>query len=292
MNSIYKTPDAQRELESRYRDLLKLWPVPNRQFQIPTSQGDTFVISSGDEDKPPLVLLHGALANSITWMRDIAALTRSFRVYAVDVIGEPGLSAASRPGFHSGLYTSWLSDIAGHLNLRRFSLVGVSLGGWLTLDYATRRPESVDRMALVCPAGVGRQKTAILFKLLLLSLCGVWGRRKLREEILGRVPPDVSPGVRKFWDYFALIQKHVKPRRDRLPVFTNKALSKLTMPVLAIVGAKDALFDSFETRKRIEALPQGKVILYADAGHFIANQGEVIDRFLTADPPSGRFTNS
>jgi pimeloyl-ACP methyl ester carboxylesterase len=112
---------------------------------------------------------------------------------------------------------------------------------------------------------------------------GTWGKRKLREAILERVPSNVSPEVRKFWDYFALIQKNVRPRRDRLPVFTGGALSKLTMPVLAIVGGKDALLDSFETRRRIEALPHGKVFLYADAGHFIVNQGEVIRRFLAAE---------
>lgn len=283
MNSIYRTPEAQRQIETQYRDFLKQWPVRNRQFHVPTSQGDTFVIASGDEDKPPLVLLHGAMANSITWMGDIAALTRSFRVYAVDVIGEPGLSAPSRPSVHSDEYASWLSDLVGLLGLDRFSLAGVSLGGWLALDYATRRPESIDRMVLVCPAGVGRQKIGILFKLLLLNMCGAWGRRKLREAILVRVPSDVSPEVRKFWDYFALIQKNVRPRRDRLPVFTDDALSTLKMPVLAIVGAEDALFDSFETTRRIEALSQGKALLYTDTGHFIVDQGEVIHRFLAAE---------
>ena len=173
MNSIYRTPEAQRQIETQYRDFLKQWPVRNRQFHVPTSQGDTFVIASGDEDKPPLVLLHGAMANSITWMGDIAALTRSFRVYAVDVIGEPGLSAPSRPSVHSDEYASWLSDLVGLLGLDRFSLAGVSLGGWLALDYATRRPESIDRMVLVCPAGVGRQKIGILFKLLLLNIVGL-----------------------------------------------------------------------------------------------------------------------
>jgi pimeloyl-ACP methyl ester carboxylesterase len=280
MKSIYKTPDGQRQIEDQYRDFLKQWPERNRQIHVPTSQGDTFVIASGEEDKPPLVLLHGALANSLTWMGDIAALTRSFRVYAVDLIGEPGLSAPSRPSLHSGTYASWLSDVAGGLGLDRFSLAGVSFGGWVALDYATRHPEFVDRLVLICPGGVGRQKTGILFKILLLSLFGAWGRRKLREAILVRVPQDVSPAIQKFWDYFALIQKNVKPRRDRLPVFTDHDLRKLNMSVLAIVGGKDALFDSFETRQRIEALPEAKVVLYPDTGHFIINQGEMIHRFL------------
>ena len=58
-------------------------------------------------------------------MGDIAALAQSFRVYAVDVIGEPGLSAPSRPSVHSDAYASWLSDLVGRLGLNRFSLAGI-----------------------------------------------------------------------------------------------------------------------------------------------------------------------
>ncbi len=50
------------------------------------------------------------------------------------------------------------------LGLARASLVGISLGGWLAFDYATRRPERVDAVVAMCPAGIGRQKPASFSK--------------------------------------------------------------------------------------------------------------------------------
>lgn len=58
------------------------------------------------------------------------------------------------------------------LGIARAAFVGTSLGGWLALDYATRRPERVDRLALLCPGGVGRQKRGWLFRALLLRPSG------------------------------------------------------------------------------------------------------------------------
>jgi pimeloyl-ACP methyl ester carboxylesterase len=286
MTGIYKTPEGQRLVEEQYRRILTYWPVVNRQFHVPTRLGETFVIECGEKSAPPLLLLHGSLANSASWMGDVALWANSFRIFAVDVIGEPGLSASSRPPLHSDAYALWLDDVMSALGLEHASFVGVSLGGWLVLDYATRRPAHVDRMALVCPSGIGRQKIGILFKIAFFSLCGAWGKRKLREAILGRMTRgDVSPAMHKFGEFLALIHKSTRPRMERLPVFSDMALKGLTMPVLAIVGAKDVLLDSADTRRRIHGLLEnGEVRYIEDAGHFIPGQGATIQEFLSRGP--------
>ncbi|HWE48555.1 MAG TPA: alpha/beta hydrolase [Bryobacteraceae bacterium] len=283
MTGIYKTLDGQRLIEEQYRGILSHWPVANRQFRVPTRQGETFVIACGDESTPPVLLLHGSLANSASWMGDVALWAQRFHVFAIDVIGEPGLSAQSRPPLDSDAYASWLDDVMSALSLTHASFVGVSLGGWFALDYATRWPERVDSMALVCPGGIGRQKTGILFKVAVFSLFGSWGKRKLREAILGRMTGgDVSPARRKFVEFMALIHQSTRPRTERLPVFSDKALQALTMPVLVIVGAKDALLDSSDTRRRVETLLTNSQVKYLDeAGHLIVGQGTAIADFLS-----------
>lgn len=281
MTGIYKTAEGQRAIEEKYRQILQYWPVANRQFTVPTRQGETFVIACGNESGPPVLLLHGALANSASWMSDVALWAEHSRIFAVDLIGEPGLSAQSRPPLDSDAYALWVQDVISALGLQHVALVGVSLGGWLALDYATRNPERVDRMVLLCPGGVGRQKIGILFKILLYSLFGARGRSALRTAILGRMPVDASPAARKFGEFFALLHESTRPRREKLPVFNDEALRRLTMPVLAIVGGNDALLDSADTRRRIEVLvPKAEVRYLEEAGHFIPGQGKAIAEFL------------
>jgi pimeloyl-ACP methyl ester carboxylesterase len=75
-------------------------------------------------------------------------------------------------------------------------MVGVSLGGWLALDYATRRPHRVEGLVVLCPGGVGRQKLSIVFKTVPLRMLGDWGKRKTSEMILGRPPANPSLAMR------------------------------------------------------------------------------------------------
>jgi pimeloyl-ACP methyl ester carboxylesterase len=151
MKAIYKSIEGERLVLERYRAFLKRWPVPNSQVRVPTSQGETFVVISGAEDSPALLLLHGGMANSAMWMGEITAFARFFRVYCIDMIGEPGLSAPVRPALASEAHAVWLDDVLNHLAVARASIVGISLGGWLALDYATRRPQKVERVAVLCP---------------------------------------------------------------------------------------------------------------------------------------------
>ena len=113
MTGIYKTIEGQRLVEEQYRRMLTCWPIANRQFRVPTRQGEAFVIECGEESAPPVVLLHRSLANSASWMGDVAFWAQRFRVFAIDIIGEPGFSAPSRPPLNSDAYahTNWTTNI-------------------------------------------------------------------------------------------------------------------------------------------------------------------------------------
>ncbi len=286
MRSVYKTAEGERSVRERYLEILKHWPVPNRQLRVPTREGETFIVACGDEKAPPLLLLHGSMANSAMWMGDVAAWAAHFRVYAVDVIGDAGLSAPSRPPLASEAHALWLDDVLQGLSLTRTSIIGVSLGGWLALDYATRRPRRVESLAVLCPAGVGRQKIGIVFKTIPLRMLGHWGTRKAAELVLGRVPTDPSPAVQYFMRFMSLIHKNFRPRMVKLPIFSDEALERLTMPVMALLGGKDVLLDSAQTKQRLERnVPHAKIRYYPEDGHFIRGQtGTILDFLLTCAP--------
>jgi pimeloyl-ACP methyl ester carboxylesterase len=276
----YKTPEGEHAVKSAYRQLLGQWPVPAEQRTVPTGQGDTFVVICGPAEAPPLVLLHGSGANSVMWAGHVAAWAEHFRIHAIDMIGEPGLSAPSRPPLDSDAYATWLDDVFDGLALTQSAIVATSLGGWLALDYAIRRPGRVSRLALMAPGGVGRQKWGVLITAILLTPFGRRGRMITLRRALG-VPAAsaISPQTTALGAFALLIHRHFRPRRDRLPLFSTQALAGLGMPVLTIVGGRDAMVDSHQTRQRLDQA--GKTVrLLPQAGHLLPDQTQPILDFL------------
>jgi len=287
MSGIYRSEAGARLLRENHLKALEQWPVENDQLRVPTPEGETFVVASGPAGAPPLVLLHGSGANSTQWISRIPDLTARFRVFAIDMIGEPGLSAPSRPPLDSDSYAVWLDAVLDFLGLERVAIMGFSLGGWLALDYATRRPERVERLVLSCPTGVGKQKKSFLLKALVLNQFGRWGRRKtvtgmLGEGAISTMEPAVVSAI---IGQLLLVSKNYRYRMGDLPVFGDEALRRLTMPLYVLVGELDVMVDSLETKRRLEAVvPHAKVRLLPGIGHFVPTQAAAELEFLAGRP--------
>jgi pimeloyl-ACP methyl ester carboxylesterase len=261
--TIYKTEAGGQQIRRQYEEWLAHWPVPADRRTVPTRHGDTFVVVSGNENGPPVVLLHGSAGNTLTWMQLVGKLADRFRFHAVDIIGEPGLSAAERPPLGSPAYAEWLDDVLAGLGLTEVQVVAVSLGGWFAIDYATRRPGRVSRMVLLVPGGIGRQR----FGKMALFLLG---------QLLGREQPEPTSAPER---YLRMVFRHYRPRL-LMPVFPAARLRRLTMPLLAIVGDDDELLDSRATRRRLTATTDATVVMLPGAGHMLPDQSERIGGFL------------
>jgi hypothetical protein len=130
MTSIYRSEVGAQAIQSEYARLLEQWPAPHKRLTVPTTHGDTFVVACGPEAGPPLILLQGSGANAALWTREVATWATHFRVYAIDMIGEPGFSAPSRPPLSPVTYSAWLEEVLSGLQLTRVSITG-GLAGWV-----------------------------------------------------------------------------------------------------------------------------------------------------------------
>ncbi|MCP5356691.1 MAG: alpha/beta hydrolase [Pseudomonadales bacterium] len=280
-HSIFRTAEGAELLHSEYRELLALWPVANRQHCVSTAQGNTFVVESGTPGKPVLVLLHGSMSTSAMWMHEAKQWEQDYHLFAIDLIGEAGLSTPVRPPLGSADYAQWLDEVLDGLQISQAHFIGTSLGGWFCLDYAMRRGNRVLSLVLQSPGGIGVQRS-ILWWVLPLSLLGRWGKNKVRERLVGTPPAQTSEAASRLGALLALIPKHFRPRLEKLPLFTDEQLAQLQMPVLLIVGGKDRMLDAEQIRRRAHAHIPHLILRYLPDGlHFLGDQTPAIGEFLT-----------
>lgn len=274
--TIYRTPAGQQAIMAAYDAALQQnWPAHDV-LSVETRYGPTAVIVAGEPAAPPLVMLHGAGSNSAVWAGDARVYAPHFRVYAVDLIGEPTKSAPTRPPWDGPAFAEWLSDTLDGLGLERARLLGISQGGWTALKLAVAQPGRVEKLVLLAPAGVVADRTSFLLKAVGYSLLGARGMEPLKRLALGDValPKEVD-------DYLTLIMTEFKPRVGKLPLFSDEELARLTMPVLLIGGAQDALRDNERIAARLRPLlPHLQVHILPDAGHTLTDTTGIALPFL------------
>ncbi|TDD86781.1 hypothetical protein E1202_18245 [Saccharopolyspora karakumensis] len=83
-----------------------------------------------------------------------------------------------------------------------------------------------------------------------------------------------------FLDYLTETYRAFRPRTERIPVFTDAQLAGLPMPVLAIAGERDAMFDTAETRRRLRNAPRATVRVPPGVGRSVIGRAERVSAFL------------
>ncbi|MCG8571454.1 MAG: alpha/beta hydrolase [Spirochaetes bacterium] len=273
---VFKTPAGQQIIQKYYLDLLNNWPVDYQMQSISTNQGKTNIIISGDPTNPPLLLLHGTSSNSATWMGDVAQWSQKYRVFAVDIPGEPGLSAPVRLKLAGNAFSDWLNSLFEELSISATHVVGMSLGGWAALKLATTSPSKIKSIVLIASSGLAPAKMSFLFKAFPLFFLGNWGLKKINQMVYGNLnmPQEAI-------DFSHLIAKNFIPVAEPVPVFSNDELCQLNMPILYIGGKEDVLLNTSKSAERLtNLLPHAKVIQLANTGHVVINQTQTILDFL------------
>jgi pimeloyl-ACP methyl ester carboxylesterase len=150
--SSFKSPKAEARYMAIYDAFLQKWPVPYVSYDIPGRFGCTHLVASGPKNAPALFLLHGSRATLTMWWANIADLSTDYRVYAVDIMGQPGKSIPNPSFTKRADLIPWLTELLDTLKIEKASLVGQSYGGWFALNYAIHVPQRVNKIALLSPA--------------------------------------------------------------------------------------------------------------------------------------------
>lgn len=115
-------------------------------------------LEAGDPSKPAVILLHGLGGNAdFSWGFNMGAISAKYHVIAPDQIGF-GKSDKPVMNYRVGTYVDFLDKFMTELKIDKASLVGNSMGGWISALYAAKYPAKVDKLVLVDAAGYAPAK--------------------------------------------------------------------------------------------------------------------------------------
>ncbi|HEY6285361.1 MAG TPA: alpha/beta hydrolase [Ktedonobacteraceae bacterium] len=105
----------------------------------------------------PVVLIHGLGSSAETWAALMPLLSKECLVYAPDLPGF-GRTPLAPEGTNIRTHVLYLERFLDLLGYPRVTLVGNSLGGWITTRFAVEHPERVERLYLLNSAGLGLRR--------------------------------------------------------------------------------------------------------------------------------------
>jgi len=100
-------------------------------------------------EAPTLIALHGATQPSHVWDSFGAAMSDRFRILAPDLRGHGESEWAPDQRYTAGSYIDDLSAFIAHHELAHYSLLGFSLGAFVSLLFAGGRPPGLERLVAV-----------------------------------------------------------------------------------------------------------------------------------------------
>lgn len=236
----FRTLKGQVDYYKAYNETLKLWDIEYTFTYVDTKFGKTHVIMCGRDDKPPLVLLHASNCSSTIWYPNVKALSEYFKIYAVDIITEPSKSLLLMKPKKVEECTEWLNETLDMLKLNQVFLVGLSIGGWNSTNYAINYPNRIKKLILMSPVQTfaGMHKT-YFYRIIKLGFCPT---RKVVEDYIGwgcKAEHDLPDSV---IEQFRIATINLSSKGSVFPKLIKKQnLKKLNIPVMVLLGENETM---------------------------------------------------
>jgi pimeloyl-ACP methyl ester carboxylesterase len=205
----------------------------------------TFGPENPENGATPLLLTHGFSASSAMWQPNVAALSAARPVITWDVRGHGQTDAGEDLARYST--EASVADMATLLDacgIARVVAGGLSLGGFLSLEFWLAHPERVAGLVL-CDTGPGYRRDEARQQ---------WNDRAI--ALADRLDRDSRPGM-------ARAARGILTQRDARVI---DALPAIQIPALVLVGARDK--DYLGAAEYMAAkLPRAVHAVIPDAGH-------------------------
>jgi pimeloyl-ACP methyl ester carboxylesterase len=251
--------------------------MPGRIIQ---TDGAALRVAEGGAAEPALVFLHYWGGSARTWQRVSDRLGGQVRWVAIDQRGWGG-SSATDGRYDLAALADDVESVVAALDLRRYVLVGHSMGGKVAQIVAARRPSGLAGLVLVAPAPPTpmpvpqKQRAGMLASYGsregVLGALAVLAGAPLPDELREQVIEDTlrgAPEAKRAWTDRGMIED------------VSVGLDAVTVPVSIVVGSRDRVEHESALREVFgRLLPQATFRVLEGIGHLspLEAPGELAD---------------
>jgi len=240
--------------------------------QIKVGELDIHYFTGGQGE--PLVVIHGGGGGAGEWLQSVAELSEHYKIYVPDL---PGFGRSQMPDGNYGIseFVDFLEDFTHGLGLKRFHLVGHSIGGGIALRYAVKFPYKIGKMVLVSSMSLGK---GIAFWIKFLSSSALC-------RSLGVAAVVVLDAVKWLVNMVYAPIKFVNPLtratvnmgagmtmlREQATVLVTQ-FSQLMIPTLLVWGAEDNIVPVSNAYNAARLIPDCQLHVFEDCGHSVQRE--------------------
>ncbi len=233
------------------------------------------------DDAPVLVLLHGYTSHARSWDAFAEAMAASHRVLALDQRGHGETGWAVDHDYGTAAMVDDLAGFVAALGIRRFALLGLSMGGLVAMAYAGLRPAELERLVIVdiaptiARAGLENIQAGV-------ARSAVFDSEQAAFEQARRdnpVPPIEHHRHRVHYSLMRMADGRFTYRYDpalRDPGLPRNRLSEaegwqrvaaIAVPTLLIRGENSNILDAGVAERMLGTLADGRLAVVPGAGH-------------------------
>lgn len=242
---------------------------------------------------PDLVLLHGFTSHARSWDAFAEAMTDRYRVLALDQRGHGESAWAPADQYGIGDMADDLAAFVRALGLNNFSLLGLSMGGMVAMEYAGRRPPELARLSIVdigpeiVSSGAERIRTGIRVSDIFESRDAAFAAARIANprppEAHHRHRVDLSlmrtEAGKWTWRYDRALRAP-NALRPRNPEAAWKSCANIAVPAQLIRGELSDILSVEVAKRMMETIPNLRFDLVKNSGHSVPLDAP--DGFLAA----------
>jgi abhydrolase domain-containing protein 6 len=224
---------------------------------------------------PTILLLHGYTGDKDNWTMFAPYLTKDYHVVIPDIPGYGESSMIEKASYDLSSQMSRLHKFAQALKLKKFHIVGNSMGGFFAGTYAVRYPDEVISLGLFNAGGVKSLEKSIVMKMAEkgenpLVLKDASDMSRLMALVFVKQPPFPYPIVKVMINTSLANRKFYEKEGNELYAdfySLEKDLPKIKAQTLILWGDQDKIIDVSSVPVFEKGLKNHKTVIIKDCGH-------------------------